>query len=665
MINKRINKPIIALSLFTVPAIVAISIQHVLAAQPVIPLFKEVTAQSKLSSFPAWKYGGPATVDLNRDGQYDLLLTNHDQWPTQLFYGTNKGTFTTGPHLLGQADVHGISAADYDQDGQVDIIITLGGGNGTKPQPPRLFKQQQGKFIDVTQQSGLANMGARGRSARWLDVDNDGDLDLIQINAEKMITEDVPRNLLFMNQGNGQFSYHSSPLFEDIDAEKILVSQLNDDQYPDLITFNAYSPLQIWLGKANGQYENATKHYLPAHLQDIGFVTAVAQTDIDNDGDTDLYLARGKSYYQIANNALSFDKTTNRLDIRDEGNKSQDGISFTSQGPITLADFYHFPRGPKLIKLPVFIGQHHARIDPPKKSITLTPELAKGKPTISESGWYIYYVGQIEQGANKGQHQWRLDWKLNENLAWDIRASITGVTAIQPDWQPQALGVDDILLVNDNGHFVDASSRLPAQSKDNNWGVISADFDNNSYSDFFVYRFGELNKRVEDILLLNHQGQFTLVEGHGATALGTQAHGDMGTAFDIDQDGFVDIISGDDDNGQWHVFNNLGGNAQADSAKNNFIKVNVGYSTTGIDPIGAKVEVEYHQQPTTQPKDKIDKQVFTVGSVSAAHSQSLMNIAHFGLAKANQVKTITVTWRDNSQLQQHNIAAGQWIKMGK
>ncbi|MGZ9898545.1 ASPIC/UnbV domain-containing protein [Shewanella gaetbuli] len=42
-----------------------------------------------------------------------------------------------------------------------------------------------------------------------------------------------------------------------------------------------------------------------------------------------------------------------------------------------------------------------------------------------------------------------------------------------------------------------------------------------------------------------------------------------------------------------------------------------------------------------------------------------MNIAHFGLAKANQVKTITVTWRDNSQLQQHNITAGQWIKMGK
>ncbi|MCL1046014.1 CRTAC1 family protein [Shewanella electrodiphila] len=663
MNNRRLTQHRNGISIVGLICMMAFNNHYVLAATPPTPMFNKVTQESRLSSFPAWKYGGPVTVDLNRDGNYDLLLTNHDQWPTQLFYGSNKGAFTSGPHLLAQADVHGISAADYDNDGEVDVIITLGGGNGTQPKPPRLFKQQRGKFVDVTVQSGLANMGARGRSARWLDVDNDGDLDLIQINAEKMITEDVPRNLLFINQGDGKFKYHSSPLFEDIDAEKILISQLNDDQYPDLITFNAYSALQIWLGKINGQYENATKQYLPAHLQDVGFVTAIAQTDIENDGDTDLYLARGKSYYQIANNALSFDKKTTRLDIRDEGNKSQDGISFTSQGPIKLGDFYHFPRGPKLIKLPVFIGQHHARIDPPKRSITLTPELAKGKPTITESGWYIHYVGQIQQGENKGQHQWRLDWKLNDNLAWDIRASITGVTSIQPDWQPQALGVDDILLVNDNGRFVDASSRLPPQSKHNNWGVISADFDNNTYSDFFVYRFGELNKRVEDILLLNHQGQFTQVEGHGATALGSQAHGDMGTAFDIDKDGFVDIISGDDDNGQWQVFNNLGGVAQA-ASKANFIIVNVGYSASGIDPLGAKVVIEYHQKSATQAKGKIDKQVFTVGSISAAHSQSLMNIAHFGLGEANQVKTITVTWRDNSQLQQHDVAASQWISMG-
>ncbi|GIU52802.1 CRTAC1 family protein [Shewanella sp. KT0246] len=638
------------------------------AAQQPSMLFENITKESGLTSYPAWKYGGPSTVDINRDGHYDLLLTNHDKWPVQLFYGNENGTFNNGPNLMGQADVHGISAADYDNDGQVDAIITLGGGNGSQPKPPRLFKQNDGKFVDVTEASGLAKMGARGRSARWLDVDNDGDLDLIQINAEKMISEEVPRNLLFINQGDGSFVYTPSPLFEDIDAEKIVVTELNNDKFPDLITFNAYSPLQIWLGQANGQYRNASTEYLPEHLQQSHFVTAVAQTDIDNDGDIDLYLARGKSLYQIANNALQFNPDSGQLDIRDEGNKSHDGISFTSDGPITLEDFYHFPRGAKLNKLPVFIGQHQARIDPPNKPIVITPELA-GKTSTKEqnnqtqSGWYISYQGLSAQTETKGQHQWRLDWLLKDNLAWDIRASIKGVKAIQPDWQPQELGVDDILLVNDNGRFVDASSRLPPQSKHNNWGVISADFDNNSYSDFFVYRFGELNKRVEDVLLLNHQGQFIQVKGHGATALGSQAHGDMGATFDIDKDGFVDIISGDED-GHWQVFNNRGTDAQAVINKANFINVNVGYSDSGIDPVGAKVVIEYYQKNATQAKGKIAKQVFIVGSISAAHSQSLMNIAHFGLGEVNQVKTITVTWRDSSQLQQHGVAAGQWINVG-
>ncbi|KVX01297.1 CRTAC1 family protein [Shewanella frigidimarina] len=658
MSSTKSNIPPLLSALISTSIVIALNSASANAAENSLPMFKDVTQNSGLISFPAWKYGGPATADINRDGYYDLLLTNHDQWPVQLFYGGSKGTFVSGQHLLNQADVHGISAADYDNDGEVDVIITLGGGNGTQPQPPRLFKQTQGKFNDVTEQSGLAKMGARGRSARWLDVDNDGDLDLIQINAEKMIAENVPRNLLFINQGNGQFVYHSSPLFENIDAEKVLVTELNHDQLPDLITFNAYSPLQIWLGEKNGQYRNATSQYLPSHLHDTSFVTAVAQADIDNDGDIDLYLARGKSYYQIANNAVSFDKHNGRLDIRDEGNKSNDGISFTSKGPITLEDFYHFPRGPKLIKLPVYIGEWQSRIDPPTKPMVITPELAKGsRAKHTQPGWYINYLGFVTDGENKGQHQWRLDWQLTDNLAWDVRASIGGITSITPDWQPQALGVDDVLLLNENDKFTDISSRLPPQSKDNNWGVISADFDNNSYKDFFVYRFGELNKRVNDILLLNNKGKFKQVFDHGATVLNTHAHGDMGTAIDINHDGFVDIISGDDDNGQWHVFENT--NKPASSAAH-FINIEVGYSETGIDPIGAKVIIEY-QHPNTKASIS---QFALVGSVSAAHSQSLMNLVHFGLADSQTVNNVTVIWRDNSRIVSEKITADQFIKMG-
>ncbi|NJR31305.1 VCBS repeat-containing protein, partial [bacterium] len=58
---------------------------------------------------------------------------------------------------------------DFNGDGWVDVLLTAVGGN-------RLFRNQGGKFTDVTPEAGVA--GPRGKwstAATWADVDNDGD----------------------------------------------------------------------------------------------------------------------------------------------------------------------------------------------------------------------------------------------------------------------------------------------------------------------------------------------------------------------------------------------------------------------------------------------------------------------------------------------------------
>jgi hypothetical protein len=67
----------------------------------------------------------------------------------------------------------GLVLGDFDGDGLPDLIVPQ--ANGVK-----LFRNLgTGKFADVTEKAGLANLGARVTCAAWGDVDNDGHLDLV------------------------------------------------------------------------------------------------------------------------------------------------------------------------------------------------------------------------------------------------------------------------------------------------------------------------------------------------------------------------------------------------------------------------------------------------------------------------------------------------------
>ena len=124
---------------------------------------------------------GIATFDADNDGKLDLYLTSAIVGPKgvrDLFLrnlGDNKydGTETFG--LPDDRAGLGVAAGDFDGDRRVDLFLTGVGDN-------RLYRNVVTGFRDVTREAGIEPSAAISPSARWLDLDQDGDLDLYVLN---------------------------------------------------------------------------------------------------------------------------------------------------------------------------------------------------------------------------------------------------------------------------------------------------------------------------------------------------------------------------------------------------------------------------------------------------------------------------------------------------
>lgn len=129
--------------------------------------------------------GGSAFFDFDGDGDQDLLLINGAPWPhdgyngpapTPALYendGTGRFRDVTVERGL-DVTLYGMGAAcgDIDNDGDIDLFISAVG-------PDRLFRNDDGHFIEITDMAGVAGGETDwSSSAGFLDYDNDGDLDL-------------------------------------------------------------------------------------------------------------------------------------------------------------------------------------------------------------------------------------------------------------------------------------------------------------------------------------------------------------------------------------------------------------------------------------------------------------------------------------------------------
>jgi hypothetical protein len=243
--------------------------------------FKDVSKETGIAKSLA-KAWGVVAADINNDGWTDLFVGN-DTVPNFLF--TNrKGRFEEiallagvglSPFGLARSGM-GVDAADYDQDGWIDLFVT----NVDHEQYSLYRNNKDETFSDAAPGSGIAaaTKMLSGWGVKFFDYDNDGNVDLLLCNGhpDLMVEQRLQnvgyreRLLLFQNTGKGwkNVSAESGPIFArelagrgmalgDFDNDgsvDVLVAQ--NDEAPVLLRNNA-GRNNHWLGlKLTGRKAN-------------------------------------------------------------------------------------------------------------------------------------------------------------------------------------------------------------------------------------------------------------------------------------------------------------------------------------------------------------------------------------------------------------------------
>lgn len=212
--------------------------------------FADVSKESEIARHLA-KAWGVVAADLNNDGRMDLYVTN-DTVPNFLFANRGKGKFEeigmlagVGVSTFGKArSGMGVDAADYDQDGWIDLFEA----NVDQEMYSLYHNDQDEVFSDASNPNGIgvATRLMSGWGLKFLDYDNDGDLDLLLCNGhpddtvEKRIEGVKFREptLLFRNTGKGfeNVSQQSGPIFsKPLAARGLALGDFDNDGAVDLL----------------------------------------------------------------------------------------------------------------------------------------------------------------------------------------------------------------------------------------------------------------------------------------------------------------------------------------------------------------------------------------------------------------------------------------------
>jgi enediyne biosynthesis protein E4 len=299
--------------------------------------FEDVTDRAGVADADGWKTG-VTMADVNGDGYLDIYVSGVD-FPTMrghnvLYINNGDGTFTDRTKEYG-LDFAGFATQalffDYDGDGDLDMYLLTHSphpelspgplaqaGTASQRRGDRLYRNDGGHFVDVSDRAGLRRGAARyGLGVVASDVNGDGCPDLYVAND---FQED---DFLYLNNCDGTFTEslatamgHTSHASMGVDA-----ADVNNDGRPDIVVLDMLPDQEkilktsanaetwdVYLAKlAAGYHPQYARNTLQLNrgkgrFSEIGYLAGVYATDwswaplvadLDNDGYKDLFLTTG------------------------------------------------------------------------------------------------------------------------------------------------------------------------------------------------------------------------------------------------------------------------------------------------------------------------------------------------------------------------------------
>jgi hypothetical protein len=295
--------------------------------------FTNVTEKAGVAN-DRWGYG-VAIGDYDNDGWPDIYVSNYGK--NRLYHNNHDGTFTDLAEAAGVTVGNwstGATFGDYDGDGRLDLFVpgyihwdmdhlppapssapnaisfcqfrgasVMCGPRGLKGEPDHLFHNNgDGTFTEVSKQAGVSDESHSryGFTAVFVDVDNDGKVDLL-------VANDSTPNYLYINKGDGSFKDVSIPSGfalnqdgQEVANMGMAIGDYRNNGLLDLYTgtfSDDYKPLFRDEGK--GRFTEIAAEMGMAEVTYPFLTWSTEFIDYDNDGWKDIFTINGHVYPQV------------------------------------------------------------------------------------------------------------------------------------------------------------------------------------------------------------------------------------------------------------------------------------------------------------------------------------------------------------------------------
>ncbi|MGI8891022.1 MAG: CRTAC1 family protein [Chthoniobacterales bacterium] len=260
------------------------------------PVFTDATASAGFHA-DGYPFGNPIWGDFDADGDLDLFVDNHYNIPPYLYTNNGDGTFTdiffhTGIRLPG--DRHGSAWVDFDNDGDLDLHVTIGASRGKSlgtKQDELYVYEGNNQFVQEAEEANITNTYGRARSTAWADYDHDGNLDALLGNLKTDL-------VLYHNNGDGTFTDATVAAgLAGLKYVEVTFADYDNDGFPDIFCTDVMknNPAHDLLMRNNGDgtFTDVTSQ---AGIQALTNGRSVAWGDFNNDGKLDLFVSRGTDF---------------------------------------------------------------------------------------------------------------------------------------------------------------------------------------------------------------------------------------------------------------------------------------------------------------------------------------------------------------------------------
>ena len=618
---------------------------------------------------------GASWGDFDGDGWPDLWVGNHNTTPN-LYLNQQDGTFkdivNSAWSADPEADTHGAAWADFDNDGDqdlvelVDVIVgeTLCMGCGLN----HLFVNEDGRLHEKANEFGLVAPLGQGRTPLWFDADGDGRLDVLVTNREqrgKGSSILYQQGLNRFEVSNKKFKFRPERFsrrdYIEYIASKIIhlqfqkptflhinynlrfaqLADLTEDGRMELIRYGR--PTRVY-SIDNGVFEDVTGII---GFPEITGVSDAAIEDFDGDAKLDVYLAIGPLPYSrsdvIQTDQFSIKGTISGHDPKVDTRKAK-AVHFRTDGEVHIQIY---PTWFSLTK--VFIGNQGQ--NPLLRSFTLSPNDpdVKGPTSPTALKW-----GGLSIEYDPETSVWSLrNSQAGALVDFIVRSSrpieqmqITGFEAFKEE------GVDLLLLRRGNGY------RAMSLVENSGMGtschsVLAGDFDNDMDVDLYLVCSGPLRNLPNRLYINDGGGNFSKVANAAGAAGSEIGRGDVAVTADYDQDGFLDIFvtNGFDptspfvEQGPHQLFRNQGND-------NHWLEIDLEGVVSNRDGIGAIITLDAGGRRQIR------------GQAGGIHlnSQNYQRI-HFGLGENTNVDRLSVRWPSGIVQRLENIKVDRILKI--